>query len=117
MRYNAQYILRYEVMGLPVRSFRVENALKKLGSDIRDARRRRKISSASMAERIGVSRATVTQIEKGNPAVGMGSYALAIYVLDGIEDLEMLMDRTNDPLGLDLMDMQLPRRVRRSKKP
>jgi transcriptional regulator with XRE-family HTH domain len=103
-------------MALSTKSFRVENALKKLGSDIRDARRRRRITAESMAERIGVSRATLTQIEKGSPAVGMGSYALTIYVLGGIDSLEMLMDRTNDSLGLDLMDMQLPQRVRRSKK-
>jgi len=97
---------------LPIKSFRVENALKKLGADIRDARRRRRMTAASMAERVGVSRATLTQIERGNPAVGMGSYALAIYVLGKIEDLEMLMDRTNDPLGLDLMEARLPQRVR-----
>jgi transcriptional regulator with XRE-family HTH domain len=69
-----------------------------------------------MAERVGVSRATLTQIEKGSPAVSIGSYALAIYVLGKIEDLEMLMDRTRDSLGLDLMDMELPQRVRPRKK-
>ncbi|GAM52576.1 helix-turn-helix transcriptional regulator [Mycoavidus cysteinexigens] len=95
-----------------MRSFRVERALQKLGADIRDARKRRRITVALMAERIGVTRVTLAKIEKGDPKVSMGSYALALYVLGKIDELEKLIDRTNDPLGLDMMDERLPKRIR-----
>ncbi|MCL5284533.1 MAG: hypothetical protein M1313_02075 [Nitrospirae bacterium] len=95
-----------------VKSFRIENALRKLGQDIGDARKRRRIPTTLMAERMGVTRVTLSRIEKGDPNVNMGAYAMAIMVLGKIEDLEMLVDRTKDPLGLDMMEESLPKRIR-----
>ena len=97
------------------KSLRTEQALKKLGADICDARKRRRITTKLMAERLGVSRVTLAKIERGDPNTSMGSYALALYVLGRIDALENLIDRTNDPLGLDLMDRELPKRVRTPK--
>lgn len=95
-----------------MKSFRMESALRKLGRDISDARKRRRIPTTLMAERMGVTRVTLSRIEEGNPTVNMGAYAMALNVLGKIEDLEMLVDRTKDPLGLDLMDESLPQRIR-----
>ncbi|WP_213993029.1 helix-turn-helix transcriptional regulator [Sodalis sp. dw_96] len=95
-----------------MRVFRVEQALKKLGRDIQDARKRRRISTSLMAERIGITRATLSRLEAGDPKVSMGSYAIALYVLGKLDELEKIIDRTRDPLGLDLMDEQLPVRIR-----
>jgi len=100
---------------MSVRSFRVEQVLKKLGSDIRDARKRRGITVQLMAERMGVTRVTVAKIERGEPNTSMGNYAMALYILGKADELEMLLDRTHDFLGLDLMDGKLPKRVRVSK--
>ena len=41
----------------------VVRALRKLGSDMRDARRRRRIPTQVMAERAGVSRTTLLKVE------------------------------------------------------
>jgi transcriptional regulator with XRE-family HTH domain len=98
-----------------MRSFRVEKALEKLGHDIRDARKRRRITMALMAQRIGITRATLSTLEAGDPTVSMGSYALALYILGKLSSLENIIDRTNDALGLDMMDEQLPTRVRLKK--
>ena len=95
-----------------LKSFRIETALKKLGKDIGDARKRRRITMSLMAERMGVTRTTLGRIEKGDQTVNMGAYAMALMVLGKIEDLEMLVDRTNDPLGLNILDEALPKRVR-----
>jgi len=95
-----------------MKSFRVEKALKKLGADIKAARKRRRITTQLMAERIGITRVTLSKIEKGDPSVSMGNYAMALYVLGKIDDLEKIIDRANDPLGLNIMDEQLPKRVR-----
>ena len=100
---------------MSVRSFRVEQVLKKLGGDIRDARKRRGITVQLMAERMGVTRVTVAKIERGEPNTSMGNYAMALYILGKADELEMLMDRAHDSLGLDLMDEKLPKRVRVSK--
>lgn len=95
-----------------IKSFRVESVLKKLGKDMSDARKRRRISTILMAERVGITRVTLSRIEKGDPRVNMGAYAMVLHVLGKLDDLEMLVDRTRDPLGLDLMDETLPRRIR-----
>ena len=100
---------------MSVRSFRVEQVLKKLGGDIRDARKRRGITVQLMAERMGVTRVTVAKIERGEPNTSMRNYAMALYILGKADELEMLMDRTRESLGLDLMDEKLPKRVRVSK--
>ena len=44
----------------------VKRALRKLGNDLRDARRRRRIPMALMAERVGVTRTTLAKAENGD---------------------------------------------------
>lgn len=68
-----------------------------------------------MAERMGVTRMTVAKIERGEPNTSTGNYAIALYIFGKADELEMLMDRTNDSIGLDLihlMDEKLPKRIR-----
>ncbi len=90
----------------------VRRLLRKLGSDIGDARRRRRIRAATMAERALISRTTLHKVERGDPGVSMGTYATVLFVL-GMEDgLAELADRSRDGLGLDLLEERLPQRVR-----
>ena len=90
----------------------VRRLLRKLGSDIRDARLRRRIRAATMAERALISRTTLGKVERGDPGVSMGNYATVLFVL-GMEDgLAELADRKRDGLGLDLLEERLPQRVR-----
>ncbi|EIC23050.1 helix-turn-helix domain-containing protein [Thiorhodovibrio frisius] len=60
-----------------MKSIRIEHALRKLGADIRDARRRRRIGTELMAERMGVSRGTLNRLEAGNPAVSITAQSAA----------------------------------------
>jgi len=55
----------------------VRRALRKLGQDIRDARRRRRIPMEIMAERASISRTTLTKVEKGDPGVSIYTRPLA----------------------------------------
>ncbi len=57
----------------------VKNALRKLGSDIRDARLRRRVPVAVMAQRAFISRTTLVKLEKGDPGVAMGTYAAVLF--------------------------------------
>ena len=87
-------------------------ALRKLGADIRDARRRRRITTAMMAERAMISRMTLNKVEKGNSKVTLGVYATVLYVLGMTDRLGDLADLRHDEVGLGLADEQLPTRIR-----
>ena len=98
----------------------VRRHLRKLGSDIRAARIRRRIRATTMAERALFSRTTLHKIERGDPGVSMGNYATALFVLGLHDGIPELADRRRDELGLDLLEERLPKRVRgpgRSRKP
>ena len=92
--------------------FPVRKALRKLGGDIRDARLRRRIPVSVMAQRIGISRATLHKLERGGEAVSMGAYATALFVLGLGDRLAGIADARNDLQGLLLEEERLPKRVR-----
>jgi hypothetical protein len=90
----------------------VKRGLHKLGRDIRDARRRRRIPAAIVAQRASISRTTLVKIEKGEPGVGMGIYATVLFVLGMSERLAEIADPKNDPVGRQLEEEHLPQRIR-----
>ncbi len=90
----------------------VTRALRKVGKDINDARRRRRITIQLMAERAGLSKATITKIEKGDPTTSIGGYSAVLFVLGMTERLSDLVDAIHDLTGRQLEDDKLPKRVR-----
>ena len=87
-------------------------ALAKLGADIAVARKKRRISTVSMAERAFISRGTLYKVERGSPSVSMGIYATVLAILGLADRLAQAADRRNDSLGLDIEEDRLPRKVR-----
>ena len=59
----------------------VKDQLQKLGHDLPLARKRRRTSLRDMAERMMVNLKTVQRMEEGDPAVGIGIIASALWVL------------------------------------
>jgi transcriptional regulator with XRE-family HTH domain len=95
----------------------VRRSLSKFGEDLCVARRKRHLTIAMMAERLGVAKNTYMRIEKGDPTVAMGAYAMALFVLGFGGALGDLVDVRRDDEGL-LMDAErLPQRVRTKKSP
>src|SRR5689334_2754330 len=90
----------------------VRRVLRKLGTDIRDARRRRRLPLAIVADRASISRTTLIKLEKGDAGVAMSIYATMIFVLGLIERVGDLADAKNDPVGLQLEEERLPQRNR-----
>jgi DNA-binding XRE family transcriptional regulator len=90
----------------------VMRAIRKLGHDIRDARRRRRIPAAILAERASISRTTLHKVEQGDPGVSLGIYATVLFVLGMIDQLTSLADPQHDALGMDLEEEHLPERIR-----
>ena len=88
-----------------------QTVLSRMGEQIRLARLRRHLSSELAAERAGVSRQTVTAIEKGSASVALGAYAAVLHALGGLEE-DLLLIAKDDELGRKLQDLDLPVRQR-----
>ena len=90
-----------------------EDILKTMGEQIKLARLRRNLSVALVAERAGISRASLWKVESGNPAVAMGIYAAVLHALNNL-DKDLLLVAKDDELGRHLQDMGLLTRKRAS---
>ncbi len=99
----------------PVLPIPVTRALRKLGTDIRSARLRRRITTKTLAERAAISRTTLNKAEKGDPGVAMWVYASILFVLGLTDRLAKLAESAEDRIGLSLEEERLPQRVRPSK--
>jgi transcriptional regulator with XRE-family HTH domain len=93
----------------------VVNGLRKLGQDICDARKRRRITMALMAERADITPKTLAKIERGSPTVSMAGYASVLFVLGMTERLSGIADAGHDLTGRRLEEERLPKRVRHPK--
>lgn len=90
----------------------VSRALRKLGEDLKNARKRRRITTKLVAERAGISRTTLTHIEKGSAGVSIGAYAKVLFTLGLIAHLADMADIQFDKLGQTLETECLPQRIR-----
>jgi DNA-binding XRE family transcriptional regulator len=93
----------------------VARALRKLGHDIRDARRRRRIPLTILADRASVSRTTLNKAEKGDPGVSLGTYAMVLFSLGMVDRLADVADPRHDAVGRELEEENLPVRIRLSR--
>jgi transcriptional regulator with XRE-family HTH domain len=93
----------------------VSRVLRTLGADISRARRRRRLTQASLAERIQSSVATVRRMEQGDPSIAIGTIALAFMVFGELNKIGTSLDTAEDDIGLMLMNEALPKRVRRKR--
>jgi transcriptional regulator with XRE-family HTH domain len=84
---------------------RVQKILEQLGENIKLARLRRKLTSNQVAERAGITRTTLWQVERGAPNVAMAAYAQVLFVL-GLEK-DWLKVAVDDELGRRLQDAEL----------
>ena len=96
---------------------KTRRALAKLGQDLATARRKRHLTIAMMVERMGVATNTYRRVEKGDPTVALGAYAMALFVLGSGDALGDLIDPKRDEIGLQLDAARLPKRVRVKKTP
>jgi transcriptional regulator with XRE-family HTH domain len=87
-------------------------ALTKLGGDLHNARRRRRLPMSVLAERAFTSRSTLQRIEAGDPAVSIGIYAAVLHALGLLDGLGQLADSARDSVGQALANESLPKRIR-----
>jgi hypothetical protein len=96
---------------IPLLPIAVRGILAQLGTDIQRARRRRRLTTAMVAERAQISRPTLLRVERGDPAVSLGIYATVLWVLGLGDRLGQIAASETDLVGLGLGDDQLPLRV------
>jgi transcriptional regulator with XRE-family HTH domain len=86
--------------------------LRTVGEQIKLARLRRHLTAQAVADKAGIGRSTVVQIEKGSPSVSMGFYLAVLNAL-GLQDDILLLAR-DDVLGRTYqdLDLKIPRRAR-----
>jgi transcriptional regulator with XRE-family HTH domain len=94
----------------------VDEQLQKLGTDLAVARKRRHMSRTEMAERMMVNLKTVQRMENGDPAVGIGIVATALWVLGLQRRLGDLIAPENDRAALQEDIKKLPRDFRKRTK-
>lgn len=84
----------------------VQKQLSALGGRLRNARLRRRMTAVLFAQRLGISRDTLSRLERGDATIALGTYARALRVLGLDQDLDVLA--RDDELGRKLQDLQLP---------
>jgi len=93
-------------------SLSVRKGLKRLGEDIKLARLRRRLKMTLVAERAGISRETLAKIQKGDPGVSMGNYAMVVFAL-GLGTAWMdFANIEKDQMGQILDEQRIPLRAR-----
>lgn len=88
-------------------------ALIEIGEGLALSRKKQRITQADMAERVGVSRVTISRMEKGDHRVSLGVVAASAWVL-GIE--QNLVEALRPPAPKDLEALKyrdIPERVRK----
>jgi transcriptional regulator with XRE-family HTH domain len=68
----------------------IERILAEFGERVRAARPRRKLTTAMVAERAGISRPTLRQAEQGMGSVSLSAYAQILLALNLENDLTLL---------------------------
>ena len=84
--------------------------LEKMGIRIKKARLRRNIRAEQLAERAGISKGTLSAIEKGVPTVSIGAYTAVLCALDMESDLDRIA--LDEKGKRQYRDLNLPNRIR-----
>ncbi|NJD26381.1 MAG: helix-turn-helix transcriptional regulator [Betaproteobacteria bacterium] len=88
----------------------VRDTLRQLGERIVIARKAAGWRQIDLADRAGVSRSTLVEIEKGSPHVTIGNYLAVLWALNILDDVDKIAVLESD--SHRLMASQLPKRIR-----
>jgi transcriptional regulator with XRE-family HTH domain len=86
-----------------------QKILEQMGEQIKLARLRRKLSAKLVAERAGISRSTLWNVERGVSSVAIGSYAAVLHALGKMEK-DLLLVAKDDVFGRKLQDIELSKK-------
>lgn len=93
----------------------VEQALIRLGANLRTARIRRRYTIEEVAQKIGTGRRAVMDAEKGKASTGIGVYVALLWVYDLLQPLEDLANPAKDEQGLTFAAAKEKTRARKNR--
>lgn len=82
--------------------YSVEQAIKRLGANLRTARLRRNLTIENVAGRIGTGPRAVSDAEQGKISTGVAVYTALLWAYDLLGPMEALADPAGDEQGLAL---------------
>jgi transcriptional regulator with XRE-family HTH domain len=100
---------------LEAQPYPVEQALKRLGQNLRTARLRRNLTIQEVAEKIGTGPRAVRDAENGKASTGIAVSAALLWLYDLLQPFEEVADPLKDDQGLILARMRERVRARKSK--
>ncbi len=83
-----------------------QKLLFQMGEQIKLARLRRNLSSELVAERAGISRTTLWNVEKGEPSVAMGAYAAVLHAINGM-DRDLILVAKDEELSQKMHELNI----------
>lgn len=90
----------------------VQSRTLELGHRLRRARLRRRISSAELAAKAGISRNTLSALEAGKPGVTLATFATVLWALGLDGTLDPVANPDLDTHGKTLESSRAPKRAR-----
>jgi len=96
--------------------YAVEQALTKLGRNIQTARLRRRLSRSDLAEKIGISRHVMGDIERGKPTTAIAAYIGALWALGLLNQTEIVAHPDYDLEGKALEATRSPKTAPKRRK-
>ncbi len=94
---------------------RVQLMLANIGVNISIARKKRGMTICDVAEAAGIAIDTFRRVEKGEPGVSLGVFAMVLVALGEHGRLENFLDVATDDFGLLRDITKLPKRIRKRK--
>jgi transcriptional regulator with XRE-family HTH domain len=91
----------------------VEQALKRMGDNLRTARIRRNYTIAEVSEKIGTGPRAIMDAEKGKASTSIGVYAALLWAYDLLQPLEGVASPFKDEQGLALAATKAKMRARK----
>jgi len=89
--------------------FAVENTLNQLGYNIKTARLRRKLTREELANKIGITRYVLADVENGKPTTAIAAYIGALWALDILAPMRAVADPDNEEVGKTLERARAPK--------
>ena len=95
--------------------YQVEQSLRHLGANLRQARLRRNLTIEEVAKKIGTGLRAVMDAEKGKPSTGIVVYLALLWVFDLLGQVDQVADPATDKEGLALEAAKGRKRARKSR--
>ena len=80
--------------------YAVEQAIQRLGANLRTARLRRNLTIEDVAEKIGTGPRALSAAERGKITTGIAVYAALLWTYDLLGPMQQLADPATDETGL-----------------